>query len=122
MRREKNEYSRDNQNHEEDENNVHFPIYNMPSKKKSLLSLPDQQSTVIEAVPVTSTKKKRQHRWTEANRIAFYEKCVPARKLSLLKRKEEKERQKAAVVPENELPKETPGLSEIPSDHQVSDQ
>jgi hypothetical protein len=28
-------------------------------------------------------RKKRTHRWTEANKKSFYEKCVPARQASL---------------------------------------
>lgn len=28
-------------------------------------------------------RKKRTHRWTDANRKSFYEKCVPARQASL---------------------------------------
>ena len=46
-------------------------------------------------VPITDKKirKKRTHKWTEANKKSFYEKCVPARKASLAARKAQKESQ-----------------------------
>lgn len=41
------------------------------------------KSVKSEVVANEKTRKKRTHRWTEANRKSFYEKCVPARKASL---------------------------------------
>lgn len=42
-------------------------------------------------------RKKRTHKWTEANKKSFYEKCVPARLASLARRKELRKLQEQSV-------------------------
>lgn len=44
-----------------------------------------------EALKEKKLRKKRTHKWTEANKKSFYEKCVPARKASLEAKKKLKE-------------------------------
>lgn len=60
--------------------------------EESQLELPTAStppSTPVENTDkiVKKIRKKRTHRWTEANKKSFYEKCVPARLASLAKKK-----------------------------------
>jgi hypothetical protein len=71
-------------------------------KSRSLLDL--------EITPVINKKRKRQHKWTEANRKVFFEKCVPARKASI----EKKRLQKIALLSQPKVDENQQIVPEIP--------